>query len=177
MNLTKPYLVILLVVLLFQPLGFLVVGEQTFLTDDISKETMDKQQTIYNLASPKPPAIPTGKKWVKIECNYTFETSNVNPNGLPIAYYFDWGDGTNTGWFGPLASGKTCMAVHRWSESGVYEVKAKSCFIYRDPAWKIYRYGEHSNFSEPFEINARRYPVFDQIFFFITDLFKKPDSV
>ena len=166
MIIKKFYFVLLVITLLFlNPLSFLTEGSAKLITD--------QQLTIYNSDSSNPPETPTGKSFVKINIDSVFETSNIHPNqnpkALDIAYYFDWGDGTNTGWFGPLESGQPCKAVHRYSKLGVYEIKAKSCFIYYNSEFEVYYYGEHSNFSEPFTVNVRRYPIFDQIFFFIKD--------
>jgi hypothetical protein len=52
---------------------------------------------------------------------------------------FNWGDGTDSGWIGPYATGQTGRASHVWTELGEYEVKAMA----RD------YYGVQSNWSEP----------------------------
>ena len=66
----------------------------------------------------------------------------------PVQYYFNWGDGTNSGW---LATG-TVMAAHSWAAAGTYNVTARarcathtaimSAFstafivrIYNEPTW------------------------------------------
>ena len=41
-------------------------------------------------------------------------------------YWFDWGDGTNTGWIGPYQSGETCNASHSWEKKGDYVIKVKA---------------------------------------------------
>jgi hypothetical protein len=38
----------------------------------------------------------------------------------------DWGDGTQSDWIGPFASGQVGDTTHSWSEIGIYEVKVKA---------------------------------------------------
>ena len=40
--------------------------------------------------------------------------------------YIDWGDNTNTGWFGPYDSNKEVTKSHIWSEEGTYTIKCKA---------------------------------------------------
>jgi hypothetical protein len=40
--------------------------------------------------------------------------------------YFDWGDGTNTGWIGPFNSGHELTVNHTWTKRGTYTIKAKA---------------------------------------------------
>ena len=59
-----------------------------------------------------------------------------------LFYYFDWGDGTNSGWIGYYQSGEPCIVSHEWSEQGIYEIKVKAKDIY----------GQESNWSDPLPI-------------------------
>lgn len=45
-------------------------------------------------------------------------------------YWFDWGDGTNSGWVGPFSAGVAGTASHSWTYTGNYAVKVKA----KDPA-------------------------------------------
>ncbi len=58
--------------------------------------------------------------------SYTFKASTVDPDGDNVHYWFDWGDGTNSDWLGPFASGDNCSADHIWNECGAYNVKVKA---------------------------------------------------
>ena len=49
----------------------------------------------------------------------------VDLDGDSVYVWWDWGDGTNTGWLGPYDSGEPMCANHSWSEEGTYTVKAK----------------------------------------------------
>lgn len=74
-----------------------------------------------------PPNKPTisgpasGKAGVVL--NYTAVTSD--PEGNNIQYFFDWGDGTNTGWTPSVTSGTISHQSHTWSAKGSYIVSVK----------------------------------------------------
>lgn len=74
---------------------------------------------------------------------YTFTTSD--PEGLPIWYYMDWDDGTNTSWIGPYNSGITITKSHKWTNQGKYTIKCKA----KDP------YGDEGPYGE-FEVTMPR---------------------
>ena len=43
----------------------------------------------------------------------------------PLEFFFDWGDGSNSGWLGHYRLGETCTASHSWREPGIFDVKVK----------------------------------------------------
>jgi len=43
-----------------------------------------------------------------------------------VYYWFDWGDGNNSGWVGPYSSGATGNASHAWDSPGDFTVKTKA---------------------------------------------------
>ena len=51
--------------------------------------------------------------------------SAVDPDGDDIYVYWDWGDGTSSGWLGPYASDEEICENHIWYEPGDYVIKAK----------------------------------------------------
>ena len=75
-----------------------------------------------------PPETPiiTGETNGKVgeEYMYCIDTA-VDPDGDSIYVYWDWGDGTNSSWLGPYASGEQVCADHIWSEEGIYTIKAR----------------------------------------------------
>lgn len=75
---------------------------------------------------PNKPTTPTGESSGKIGVSYTYESSTVDNNGDQIYYWFDWGDGTNSGWIGPFNSGDICQESHIWIITGSYSVKVKA---------------------------------------------------
>ncbi len=57
---------------------------------------------------------------------YTYCISNIiDPNGDNIFVFWDWGDGTNSDWLGPFASGEKVCENHIWNKKGDYTIKAK----------------------------------------------------
>jgi hypothetical protein len=88
---------------------------------------------------PETPTIPVGpEEWVQFT-ETTFTSTTTDPEEDSIYYLFDWGDGKNSGWIGPYASGQTGEAAHIWTELGDYEVKVMA----RDT------YNSQSDWSEP----------------------------
>ncbi len=45
-------------------------------------------------------------------------------------YFWEWGDGTNSGWIGPYISGKTITVSHSWAARGVYFIRVKAKDVY-----------------------------------------------
>lgn len=74
------------------------------------------------------PATPTltGSASGKPGQQYTYTSSTTDVDGDPIFYWFDWDDGTNTGWLGPIPPGAPMYANHTWATKGTYEVKVKA---------------------------------------------------
>ncbi len=72
-----------------------------------------------------PPELPiiNGPHGGKPYRNYTFSAVTTDPNRDMVAYWFDWGDGTNSGWVGPYSSGKKCEASHVLTAWGIYTIK------------------------------------------------------
>jgi outer membrane protein assembly factor BamB len=56
----------------------------------------------------------------------TYYFSATDPDNNPVSFYIDWGDGTNSGWVGPYASGESRFLQHKWSQKGTYTIKAKA---------------------------------------------------
>ncbi len=72
---------------------------------------------------PEKPTQANGRLKGKVGVEYNYSTSTTDPNTENIYYFFDWGDGTNSGWFGPHLSGEIVEASHIWSEQDNYEIK------------------------------------------------------
>jgi len=75
-----------------------------------------------------PPSAPTltGPTSGVINVQYSYTVSATDPDGENVFYYLDWGDGTNSGWFGPYSSGQAASAQKTWSAAGTYTVRAKA---------------------------------------------------
>ena len=83
--------------------------------------------TVNVLTNPPPnkPTI-TGPTSGKAGKSYTYSAHTIDPDGDQIYYWFDWDDGTNSGWTGPYNSGQTVSVSHIWSAQGTYSIKVKA---------------------------------------------------
>jgi len=75
---------------------------------------------------PNKPSTPEGIINGESGVEYTYTSSTTDPEGNKILYIFDWGDGSDTEWFGEYDSGDIVSASHIWSEEGEYEIRVKS---------------------------------------------------
>ncbi len=75
-----------------------------------------------------PPEIPTldGPAFGRINKTYSYTAVTTDPEGDQILYIFDWGDGSQSEWIGPVTSGTYVSESHTWSEIGDYEVKVRA---------------------------------------------------
>jgi hypothetical protein len=75
--------------------------------------------------APNAPTI-TGPASGDAKTAYDYTATTTDPEGDQVSYFFDWGDGTNSGWLGPFASGTGTTQSHTWSAKGNYTIKAKA---------------------------------------------------
>jgi len=76
--------------------------------------------------APGTPDKPTGKTNGKAGTEYTYETTGTEPEYDDMYYWFNWGDGANSGWLGPYKPGDTVQAKHIWNSQGNYNIKVKA---------------------------------------------------
>jgi hypothetical protein len=89
----------------------------------------DPAQTLKSPSPSDPPAQPTkpvGQTLGIWNIQYSYTSSTTDPNSDQIFYLFEWGDGSNSGWLGPFASGSTGTGTHVWTELGTFNVKVKA---------------------------------------------------
>jgi hypothetical protein len=87
--------------------------------------SLTKTHIVPNESAPDAPIIKgptTGKPGE--EYDYSFVTTD--PNADDVYYYIEWGDGTNSGWIGPFASGEEVIESHSWTSKGSYIISAKA---------------------------------------------------
>jgi hypothetical protein len=107
------------------------------------------ESSIWNFTtkSNKPPETP-GKPFGPIEgasgTELEYVTSTYDPDGDDLYYWFDWGNGNNSGWIGPVPSNEIANASYIWSEGGDFTLKVKAKDIY----------GAESNWSEKLSIHV-----------------------
>jgi hypothetical protein len=63
---------------------------------------------------------------------YTFNATSTDPDGNDLYYWFDWGEGNNTDWIGPIPSGVSCQQHHTWPQKNTYLIKVKTKDIHNE---------------------------------------------
>ena len=86
---------------------------------------MTKTIIISSNQPPNKPSI-SGPSTGEPGRSYLYTASCTDDNEDQIYYWFDWGDGTNTGWVGPYNSGQNASESHIWNAQGTYSVKVKT---------------------------------------------------
>ena len=76
-------------------------------------------------ARPSKPSTPIGTTNGENYKTYNYSSVSSDPEEDLIYYWFDWGNGNNTNWLGPYASGNDCIASYSWSEKGDYEIRVR----------------------------------------------------
>jgi hypothetical protein len=102
---------------------------KTFMKDDVGQFILPIITTpavIKINHPPDKPATPSGTTNGKVGTSYPYTTSCNDPNGDFVHFWFDWGDGTNSGWVGPFASGAPGSASHTWASQGSYNIQVKA---------------------------------------------------
>jgi outer membrane protein assembly factor BamB len=102
-------------------------------TDNTSNMSSDTTWTWVQDGN-QPPDIPVIDGRVKGKSGETYEYSfqSIDPEGRNIWYYVDWGDGSNSGWNGPHASGSLLEMSHKWYERTTYTIRVKARDVYGD---------------------------------------------
>jgi hypothetical protein len=103
---------------------------------------------------PNKPEIVTGSVSGRIGHEYEYSTVGTDDDGDLLFYFFDWGDGTNSGWIGYYESGETCSASHVWTEEGTYEIKVKTKDLF----------GYESEWSDPLPIRMPKNKAINSVF-------------
>jgi len=77
---------------------------------------------------PNKPGVPSGTSSGMHCTQYTYTASTTDPDsGEQLWYWFDWDDGTNSGWDGPYNSGVTTNPIPKtWNVPGNYDVTVKA---------------------------------------------------
>ena len=103
---------------------------------------------------PNKPETVTGSVSGRIGHEYEYSTVGTDDDGDLLFYFFDWGDGTNSGWIGYYESGETCSASHVWTEEGTYEIKVKTKDLF----------GYESEWSDPLPIRMPKNKAINSVF-------------
>lgn len=92
---------------------------------------------------PNVPAKPTGRANGKINVEYDYKTSVIDPNADKIYLMWNWGDGTTSDWLGPYDSGSQITTAHTWNTEGDFEIMVKAKDIYE----------QESEWSDPLSVS------------------------
>jgi hypothetical protein len=111
-------------------------------------QTYDVAALFANSSMHKPnkPEKVTGSVSGRIHNEYTYTTSGTDDDGDLLFYWFDWGDGSDSGWIGYYPSGEECSVSHVWTEEGNFEIKVKTKDIF----------GYESEWSDPLSVTMPR---------------------
>ncbi len=66
-----------------------------------------------------------GPSIVKTQVSQTYTANTTDPDGDGVAYLFDWGDGTDSGWTEYVPSGDSVSRMHAWA-TGNYSIRVKT---------------------------------------------------
>jgi len=76
--------------------------------------------------SPDQPETPDGPASGNSGTEYTYTSSTSDPDGDQVYYWFDWDDGTDSGWLGPYNSGEIVSSSHVWDSRDSYKIRVKA---------------------------------------------------
>jgi hypothetical protein len=116
--------------------------------------TLSELSQFITLNAPYRPDRPNGSVGGKVGEVYTYSTATTDPQEDQILYLFNWGDGNDSGWIGPNASGETVEANHTWTKKGTYNIKVKA----KDTN------GYESDWSDPLVVTMPRDKVVNRPF-------------
>ncbi|RLF37088.1 MAG: hypothetical protein DRN08_00130, partial [Thermoplasmata archaeon] len=98
--------------------------------------------TVTENYPPNKPLQPSGPTSGHTGTEYTYSSITYDPNNDNISYWFDWGDGNNTGWMNWVPSGTEITISHTWNSGGYYTIRVKARDIY----------GAESEWSDPLTV-------------------------
>ena len=122
----------------------------------INQDTSEMFMIINDETQPHPPnkpMRPSGPSNGKVGVVNTYTSNTIDIDGDKVFYFWDWGDGTNSGWLGPYNSGEICETSHIWENKGNYEIKVKAKDIN----------GQESEWSEPLCVSMPRNKIINPL--------------
>ena len=95
----------------------------------LHQDDIDGIRYIYPQSANQPPntpSAPTGPSIGDPGVSYSFTATTTDPDADQVAFKFDWGDGSQSGWSSYVNSGGSATISHSWSGQGTYAVRAKA---------------------------------------------------
>jgi outer membrane protein assembly factor BamB len=118
-----------------------------------------------------PPNKPTisGPINGKYRKSYSYSIVATDPDGDDLSYFIDWGDGTNTGWFGLYSSGVEISESHSGSSDGTFTIQAKAKDTYDEESdWATLKVSmpKNNGFQQDLFLEKiiLRFPILKHIF-------------
>lgn len=103
------------------------ITRRVFKSKESSTEKEKPTLIISYNSPPEKPNKPSGLTNLKIGKEYNYTTRTIETNGDRVYFWFDWGDGTNSGWVGPYDPfAWDAIASHAWESEGNYQIKVKA---------------------------------------------------
>jgi hypothetical protein len=129
----------------------------TIFVSDTSAQDGEDSIEVYYVANspPNKPGQPDGPTSGKTGESLHFTSFFSDPDSDSMEVFFDWGDGSNTGWVGPVASGNSIGNYHTYTADGTYQVRTKA----RDLP-----HLEESDWSDPLSVTTPRSRNFKSLF-------------
>jgi hypothetical protein len=121
----------------------------------------DPTLSLHISTPPDKPDTPNGPTTGESKTSYTYSTVTDDTDGDQVFYLFDWGDNTQSEWFGPYQSGEVIQASHIWNKKGDYQIRVKA----KD------EHGVESEWSDILPISLPKFKTFQ--FLFIQKLIEK----
>ena len=86
------------------------------------------ESILVGTADSNPPGLPVikGPQRGTAGTVYSYTICSTDPDGDPIFYYIDWGDGQCDAWIEPFLSGEEVSFDHIWNTTGRYTIKVKA---------------------------------------------------
>ncbi|RLF59254.1 MAG: Zn-dependent exopeptidase M28 [Thermoplasmata archaeon] len=93
--------------------------------------------------APLIPTRPQGPLNGRIDVEYEYTTSVIDPNADEVYVMWDWGDDSTSDWLGPFTSGEVITTSRSWEENGDFEIKVQA----KD------EHNQESGWSDPLSIS------------------------
>jgi len=75
---------------------------------------------------PESPIVIGGPSQVNVGHSHVYCSSSSDPNGDKVQLFFDWGDGSSSGWTEYIDSGEKIKRDHNWEKIGTYQIRVKA---------------------------------------------------
>ncbi len=102
------------------------IEPEVVVTDPDGSTTMVLPTEYWGNMPPDRPVTPSGSASLVVNETAVYSSRTQEPDGETISYGFEWGDGSESGWSDPVASGTGISSTHSWAHPGNYTVRARA---------------------------------------------------